>query len=202
MSLVDNPQFVKEYDVFREHYEWFSQRSAAGNLTIPDTKEGVVELREFVDRWAGKTGLAEMDEGLRSLTTHIVHMEQMLEKDAIEKLMMVLEKRGDWVIGEELVKAGVHFIKIMKHAPAVLRPQLLKIHRDFMKKEFDPETFYWESEEDTEKNREEFEQAWRIYVADWPERATPELRQRVSTVQGEPLGKWKGELQTALAKLT
>lgn len=202
MPRVHNPEFVKAYDTFREHYDWFSRRRMVGDLSIPDTKEAVAEMREFVDRWQGRTGLAEMDRGLEKFAELVAGLERALERDATEKLIAVVEKRGDCVVGELILKASVTFIELMKEVPDEMRPELLRIHRESMGKDFDPETDYRESEEDAESHRQEFEQAWGSYVADWPERATPELRQRAATVEGDPLGAWLAELRATLARLS
>lgn len=157
-------------------------------------------MREFVDCWAGRSGLAEMDEGLREFAKIVSAFEMILERDAAEKLLAALEKRGDCVIGELLLKGSVNFIAVMNLAPEELRPEMLKIYRDSMGKEFDPETEYRDSEAGAEKNQRDFEKAWGTFAADWPERATPELRERVHTVWGEPLGQWKGELEAKIAE--
>jgi hypothetical protein len=202
MGRVHHPKFVREYEKFREHYDWFVRRREAGDLSIPKTREAVAEMREFVDRWTGRSGLAEMDEGLRAFAKIVSQFEMILEKDAAEKLLAALEARGDCVVGELLVKGAVEFIALMKAAPEELRPGMLKIYRESMGKEFDPETDYRDSEADAEEKKRELEEAWRKFAADWPERATPELRERVQTVAGEPLGKWKGELVARIAELT
>jgi hypothetical protein len=201
MKRVHNPRFVREYEEFREHYAWFQRRNEAGDLSISDSKEAVAEIREFVDRWAGRTGLAEMDEALRGLGAHVTLLENTLERDALQKLLAVLEARGDVVLGEMMVKTNVVFLDLMKHAPEEMRPELLKIHRESMGRDFDPEIDYRECEEDADANRREFEQAWQQFAADWPERVTPELRERVHTVEGEPLGNWKRELLTKMDEL-
>ena len=201
MKLVNNPQFVRDYEKFREHLDWFTRSREAGNLSIANTREAVAEMREFVDRWAGRSGLAEMDRTLRKLGAHVTGLEKALERDALEKLLAVLEARGDVVIGEMMVKTNVVFIELMKEAPEELRPEMLKIHRESMGRDFDPETDYRECEGDADEARRKFEQAWRQFAADWPERSTPELRERVHTVEGEPLGKWKGELLEKMDEL-
>lgn len=189
-----NDKFVRGYETFREHCDWLDRRREAGDLSIPHTKEAVAEMREFVDRWTGRTKLAEMDQALLSFGKHVAKLENTLERDAAEKLLAVLEARGDVVIAEMMVKTNVSFIAMMKHAPEELRPEMLKIHREHMGRDFDPETDYRECEEDGDEHRREFERAWQTFAADWPERATPELRERVDAVEGEPLGKWKTEL--------
>ena len=202
MKRIHHPKFVKAYDKFREHYDWFCRRREAGDISIPDTKEAVAELREFVDRWTGRSGLAEMDQGLRAFAKIVSKFEKALECDAAEKLLAALGARGDWVIGEMMVKATVAFIELMKEAPEELRPGMLAIHREHMKSDFDPETEFRECEEDSDEEKRKFEQAWQKFAADWPERATPELRERIYTVEGEEIGKWKGELLAQIAELT
>ena len=201
MKLVNNPRFVREYDKFREHWDWFIRSRDAGNLSVANTREAVAEMREFVDRWTGRSGLAEMDRGLREFGAHVTRLERAMERDALEKLVAVLEARDDVVIGEILVKASVAFIELMEEAPEQLRPKLLKIYREHMGRDFDPETDFRKCEEDADENRREFEQAWQQFAADWPERATPELRERVQTVEGDALGKWKGDLLAKLDEL-
>ena len=45
MKRVHHPKFVKAYDKFGEHYDWFFR-----------SREAVAEMREFVDRWSGRSG--------------------------------------------------------------------------------------------------------------------------------------------------
>lgn len=186
-------RFTDEYQQFRAHFDWFSQRE--GNCDeVPYVKSIVAEMRTFLKRWTGRTGVPPMDIGLAGLDANVRGLEKTIEVLGITALHEVLEARKAWWESQLTLEMVVHFNGLMKEAEGPYRLELEKTYREHMGREFDPAHDYVEFEKTTDEGEAAFQKAWQAYGVEWPERATEVLHQRIRGVESEELIAWMQEL--------
>src|SRR6266545_6958684 len=79
---------------------------------------------------------------------------------------------------------SVNFIALMKHSPPQRRPELEKIHHDYMKKDFEPVTYYQDAEAAAAEEEAKFRKAVGGLEVDWPERVDAAMRERLERLDG------------------
>ena len=174
--------------------EW--AKSALGrDQDVAQGKTYLGEFREFYQKWHPVIDVPELREGMEVMHEHIertlgLHMEQIF----LAHLHEVIEARKDWWMAEGLLKMAVNFINLMKHAPPQLRPELEKIHRDYMKKEFEPVTYYQDAEAAAVEEEANFRKALAGLEVDWPERVDAAMRERLEKLDRTGGEAWQEEV--------
>jgi len=193
--------FIDEYWKMRERMDWANAGLGRGQ-DVAQGKTFLGEFRDFYARWHEVITFPELREGMETMHRHIektlgVHLEQIF----LAHLHEVIEARKDWWTGEQLLKMSVNFIALMKNAPPQMRPELEKIHRDFMKKDFEPETYYRDAEADVAENEANFRKALAGLEVDWPERVDAAMRERLEKLDGTGANEWQAEVAAHMEKL-
>jgi len=128
-------------------------------------------------------------------------MEQKLETIYLMHLLEVIEAREEWWVAEKLLESDVIFIKLMKLAPPELRPEMEKIHRDHMGKDFEPISYYQQSEADTVESEAKYRKALAGFEVDWEERIDAALREKLGIADGVNYEEWQAEVSAQIAKV-
>jgi hypothetical protein len=187
-------EFIEEYWKMRERMDW-AQAGLGRDQDLAQGKTVLGEFREFFEKWHPVITIPELREGLEEMHAQLEKtLGWHLEGIFLAHLHEVIEARKDWWTGEELLKMAATFINLMKHAPPQLRPGLEEIHRDFMKKDFDPETYYRDSVAEAATVEAEFRQALVELAVDWPERVDAALRARLEKLDGPAANAWQAEV--------
>lgn len=186
-------RFTDEYKQFRAHFDWFSQRE--GNYDdVPYIKSILAEMRTFLKRWTGRSGVPQMDMGLASLAPNVRALEKTIESLGFTALHEVLDARKTWIESQLTFEMAVQFNGLMKEADAAYRLELEKTYREHMGREFDPTHDYIAFEKSADDAEAAFQKTWQKYRVEWPERAADALYQRIRIVDGEELIAWMQEL--------
>jgi hypothetical protein len=190
--------FISDYEVFRERMEWVDAGGSAEDVVRGQSV--YTEMRNFLDRWQGRTGVAELDTALADMRPAVENIGHALEIEYLKALRDLLEKRHTVLIEPTIFEAGVAFLGLMKHAPEALRPGLEKIFRESMSYDFDAERFYRENEKDLEEYTAEYNQAFAIMEVTWPDHFTAETCARLANAPIEEINSWKAEVSVRLGK--
>jgi hypothetical protein len=188
--------FISDHAAFAERMEW-------AELSMDEEDFAHVELvysqmQEFLDRWQGKVGVAELEEILARLRPAVDKIGQALEVKYLEALRDLLEQRHTVLIAPSIFEAGVAMLGFMKHAPESLRPGLETIFRDSMGYDFDAERYYRENENDMEDYTAEYNQAFAKMELAWPDHFTDETRARLAQAPIEEINAWKAQVNSRL----
>ena len=168
---------------------------AGGPVTeVVRGQEAHTEMRDFLDRWQGKTGVRELEKVLANLRPAVDKIGQALEIEYLKALRDLLEKRHSVLIEPLLFEADIAYLNIMKQVPDSLRPELEKIFRESQGYDFDAERFYREIEKDSQDNITEYDQALAKMEVTWPDHFTAETRDRLSRAPIEEINAWKADL--------
>lgn len=200
MKNTPPDEFIEEYWQMRERMDW--ARSALGRgQDVAQGKLVLAGFEEFYQKWRPliqdpdvRAGLDAGREGLQALRRH-------LEQVYLTHLHEVVEARKDWWTAEQLLKMSISFINLMKHAPAQLRPDMEKIHRDYMKKDFDPVTHYQDAEASAAEEEAKFRKALVEFEIDWPERVDAAMKVRLEQLDGNSANAWQAVLAAQIAKV-
>ncbi|HUB88030.1 MAG TPA: hypothetical protein VMB22_09080 [Verrucomicrobiae bacterium] len=193
--------FIDEYWQMREHMQWAKSALGRGQ-DVPLAKTTMAEFRAFYDRWHPLIEDPELRAGMETMRKGMEEsLGRHLELVFLTQLNDVIEARKDWFIAEELLKASISFIALMKEAPLQMRPELEKIHRDYMKKEFEPEQYYREAEADAAEEESKYRKALAGLETDWPERADAALRGRLEKLDTRAANAWQAEVSAKLNEL-
>lgn len=189
-------EFIEEYWKLRERMGWANAGLGRGQ-DVAQGKLLLADFREFYAKWHPVINIPELRAGMEATHERIektlgVHLEQIF----LAHLHEVIEARKDWWTSEQLLKMSPGFINLMKHSPEQLRPGLEKIHRDYMKKDFVPETYYRDAEADAAGEEVKFRKALAGLEVDWPERVDAALRGRLEQLDGGAGTDWQMELAT------
>jgi hypothetical protein len=169
---------------------------------VAQAKLLVEDFHAFYQKWHPVIKVPELYAGLEAAREHIEkNLVRGLERFFLAHLLEVIEAREDWWTSEQLLKMSVNFINVMKHAPPQLRPELEKVHREHMKKEFDPTTYYRDAEADAAAEEAKFRKALAGLEVDWPERVDAALRGRMEQLDGSGATAWQAEVSSKLAAL-
>lgn len=195
--------FFEEYWKMREHIDWAEAGLGRGQ-DVAQGKMVLGEFREFYEKWHPIINVPELREGMEEMHEHMEKsLGRHLPQIFLAHLHEVIEARKDWWTAEQLLKMSVNFINLMKHAPPQMRPELEKIHRDYMKKEFEPVTYYQDAEAAAAEEEAEFRKALAGLEVDWPERVDAALRGRLEKLDATGANDWQAEVvatQTALGE--
>ena len=194
-------EFIEEYWKMRERMDWAEAGLGRGQ-DVAQAKLVVEDFREFYEKWHPVITDAELRAGLEAAREGMVnHLARGLEKIFLAHLHEVIEARKDWWTAEQLLKMSVNFISMMKHAPPQLRPELEKIHRDHMKKEFEPSAHYQEAEADAAEEEAKFRKALAGLEVDWPERVDAAVRGRLEQLDGPGGNEWQAEVEARMQEV-
>ena len=83
---------------------------------------------------------------------------------------------------------------MMQNARCDLQAQLRGFFRNEFGYEFDPERLYRESEATADRCERDYKKALSALEADWPERISAQLRNRLATLDPRQLRSWKATL--------
>jgi hypothetical protein len=194
-------EFIEEYWKMRDRLDWAEAGLGRGQ-DVAQGKTMLEEFRAFYEKWHPVINVPELREGMEEMHTHMEktlgrHLEQLF----LAHLHEVVEARKDWWTSEQLLKMSVNFIALMKHAPEQLRPGLEKIHRDYMKKEFEPTTYFQDAEAGAAEEEAKFRKALVELEVDWPERVDSVLRERLEKLDGTGANDWQAEVSSQSAAL-
>jgi len=194
-------EFLEQYWQMRERMQWAEFALERGN-DVAQARSIVDEFHSFYDRWRPGLQEAAICAALDEVREHIdTALRPGLEALFLERLGQVLEAYNDWWMSEKSFQLSIAFISLMKHAPPQLRPELERIHRQYMEKEFDPETHYRDSERDAIEEEAKFRNALAGLEADWPDRMDAATRERLNKLDGADARAWQAEVQQKLATL-
>lgn len=193
-------KFIEEYWKLRERMDWANAGLGRGQ----DVAQGKLLVEDFLgfhEKWRTVIQDTKLRQGLQAAREGMEKLRINLERIFLAHLHEVIEARKDWWTGEQLLKMSVTFISMMKHAPPQLRPELEKIHRDFMKKEFESATYYRDCEAGAEACETTFRKALAGLEVDWPERVDAALRGRLEKLDGPGATDWQAEVEAQSAAL-
>jgi hypothetical protein len=156
------------------------------------------DMRDFLDRWQGRTGVDELEEVLAGLRPHVDEIGRALDSKYLEALRDLLEQRHTVLIAPLIFEGGIAMLGIMKHSPETLLPGLQKIFRESMGYDFDAERYYRENERDLESYTVEYNEAFARMEVNWPEHFTAETRARLARAEIEEINSWKAEVTAAI----
>lgn len=193
-------QFIEEYWKMRERMDWAKAGLGRGQ-DVAQARLVVEDFREFYEKWHPVITDAEFREGMEAARAGMEKLNTGLEKVFLAHLHEVIEARKDWWTAEQLLKMSINFISMMKHAPPELRPELEKIHRDHMKKEFEPTTYYQDAEAEAAGEEAKFRKALTGLEVDWPERVDAALRARLEQSDGAGADEWQAEVATRVEQV-
>ena len=194
--------FFEEYRKFRERMGWVEASLGRGQ-DVAQCKLLVEDFREFYQKWHPVLEPSKLCTGLETMRAQIENgLGARLEQIFLAHLSEVVEARKDWWTGEMLFQAAIAFITIMKEAPPQMRPALEQVHREHMKKEYDPETYYRDSEANVAEEEANYRKALAGMEVDWPERVDAALRERLERLDGEGANGWQEELAAQIAAFT
>jgi hypothetical protein len=189
--------FIRDYEAFRERLDWAN----AGGIRedVVRAQAVYIEMRDFLDPWQGKIGVAAMEAGLAELRPIVDRIAALLETEYLKALADLLERRHTVLIHPLIFEGGVALLELMKVAPEKMRPGLEKIFRESMGYDFDAERFYRENEADFEIYDTEYAQAFAKMEVTWPDRFSAETRARLARAEIEEINAWKVEVGRQLA---
>jgi hypothetical protein len=154
------------------------------------------DMRDFLDRWQGKTGIDEVERVLSSLRPLVEKIGRVLESKYLEALRDLLEQRHTVLIAPLIFEGGIAMLGLIKHSPESLRPGFHKIFRESMGYDFDAERYFRENESDMDDYTVEYNQALAKMEVTWPERFNAETRARLAHAEIEEINAWKAEVTT------
>jgi hypothetical protein len=193
--------FIEEYWKMRERMDWAKAGLGRGQ-DVAQGKTVLGEFREFYEKWHLLINVPELRAGMEEMHEYMGKtLGRRLENIFLAHLNEVIEARKDWWTSEHLLKMAVTFINMMKHAPPQLRPELEKIHRDYMKKDFEPVTYYQDAEAEAAEEEAKFRKALAGLEVDWPERVDAALRGRLEKLDGTGADDWQAEVAARSAAL-
>jgi hypothetical protein len=196
--IVKRPpeSFFRDYEAFRERMDWAERADLHEDLV--QSQLTYADMREFLNRWEGKTGVSELELVLTRMRSAVDNIGQGLEVEYLKALVDLLERRHTALIHPLIFKTGVTFLEIMKTAPEKLRPGLEKVFKESIGYDFDAERFYRENEADFEKYEAEYAQALAQMEVTWPDHFTTETRARLTHAAIEEINAWKAEVAAKL----
>jgi hypothetical protein len=197
MNLPDG--FSEEYAVMRERFEWAHLRGS--DLDVPAAKLAVEDIDGFLQRWRGKVGIPEMETGMSAVAAWVERMNGQFDLIFLSHLREVVEARREWLVAELTFKAEQQCIWLIQHGPPQLRPGLEQIHREHMGREFDPAVEFRETEAHADQRERQYRQALAGLEVDWPERLTPQIRQRFAQPEPADFAAWVDDLNEKASAL-
>lgn len=191
------PAFRRDYARLRERQRWRNLTPDA-SIGVLEAREQTAELDEFLRRWQAQIAQPAVRAVLNEVRAYVNRLQTKLREIRRLDHWELLEARIDWRLAHELIAVSVKYIEVMKHAPPGVRPEMERVYREHMGRDFDPEHEYRDTVAHADQCEADFHRRWRQFQELWPEDATPAVHHRLLHDAIPDLRAWQAEHATPI----